>query len=429
MRKADVVDLVDSVASVAFAPTAIAAAYLGVLAVAANGLPRSPHGVSIRFVVVVPAHNEELSIGSTVRDLAQIDYPASLFRIVVVADNSTDGTAREAEKAGAEVLTRNDPSRRGKGYALEYAFDRLLNDADRPVDAVVVVDADTTVSPNLLRAFAGRLAAGESALQASYQVANGEATWRTALMSVAFACMHDVRSVGRERLGLSTGLRGNGMCFSVRALREVPHRATSLVEDVEHGLDLAAANIRVAFVHDAWVKAEMPEHSEEASSQRQRWERGRSKLRRERLTGLVSTAVGKRDLMTADLAADLAIPPLATLALAVGASSAAASGISVVSRNLSKTAVVSMIGIVGLGGHVAKGWKVSGTGTSGLHALLHVPRYILWKLGLAQAATSSTIRVGNAKKDLGNGQPGAEEWIRTTRNAEVNPPMKDRIDV
>ena len=98
------------------------------------------------------------------------------------------------------------------------------------------MDADTLVSPNLLRAFAARLDAGAAAVQARYGVRNPDASWRTRLMAIAFALFHDLRSLGRERLGLSAGLRGNGMCFSTRLLREVPHQAFSVVEDLEYGL-------------------------------------------------------------------------------------------------------------------------------------------------------------------------------------------------
>jgi len=47
-------------------------------------------------------------------------------------------------------------------------------------------------------------------------------------MTIALGSFDALRSLA---LGLSCGLRGNGMCFSSSLLEEVPHDAASLVED------------------------------------------------------------------------------------------------------------------------------------------------------------------------------------------------------
>src|SRR5206468_8955692 len=120
------------------------------------------------------------------------DYPAELRRIVVVADNCSDGTAAAAEAAGATVLVRRD-ERRGKGHALAFAFERSR--ADGVAGAVVVVDADSDVSPGILRAFAAHPEQGEEALQAEYAVRNPADSWRTRLMVLALALFHGVRSL------------------------------------------------------------------------------------------------------------------------------------------------------------------------------------------------------------------------------------------
>jgi 1,2-diacylglycerol 3-beta-glucosyltransferase len=409
---------VGAVATTASIPAGLAGAYLGFLSVLSSPPKPRAGDTSLSFAFVVPAHNEELSIAQTIRSLAVVDYPVQRRRIVVVADNCSDDTAQVARNAGAEVIVRNNTTKRGKGYALDLAFSELLKPIDPSVgvpDAVVVVDADTTVSPNILQAFGARLRVGEHALQATYRVANDDATWRTTLMAVAFTCMHDVRSIGRERLRLSTGLRGNGMCFSAHALRTVPHKAASLVEDVEHGLDLAAQGIRVAFVHEATVKAEMPERAEESASQRTRWEQGRTKLRKERLVPLVREAITKRDPVRADLAIDIAIPPLARLVMLLGATLGGGAVVRVLTGRWPRFVQPAFVGTAGLGAHVAMGWRRSGTGAAGLKALLQVPTYLFWKIGLGPSGSAKT---GDSQKRLGNDNANAEEWVRTTRNAE-----------
>jgi 1,2-diacylglycerol 3-beta-glucosyltransferase len=391
-------------------PLGIGGGYLGALSFLARPKSSPVPDLSIQFVVVVPAHNEEIGIFDTVKSLQSVDYPPGNFRIVVVADNCTDATAERARSAGAEVMERIDPQQRGKGFALSFAFDRLLREAT-PADAIVVVDADTRVSSNLLHAFSGHLATGAQAMQASYRVANASNAWRATLMSVAFACMHDVRSLGRERLSLSTGLRGNGMCFSTRLLQRVPHRSTSRVEDVEHGLDLADRGVRVEFVHEASVEAEMPEHDDNAASQRQRWEQGRAALRRERGPRLIVDALRKADPVRADLAADLIMPPLAQFVAAYVFVGSVTVAVSSARHRVSLAAIPLGVGGLGLFAHIAQGWRQSGTGVEGLRALAKVPTYILWKIRLQWSRQ-------NHRSSLGNGSRDAEDWVRTTRNAE-----------
>src|SRR5262249_11553020 len=141
--------------------------------------PASPWGG--RFFVVIPAHDEAGCIADTVAALRSTLSQRRLpFSIWVVAGNCSDKTAELASQAGAQVLERRDPSRRGKGYALSFFFTHLLAQPEiRDSDAVVVIDADTRIDPQLLNAFARRLAAGQDWLQGVSGIANSDASWRT----------------------------------------------------------------------------------------------------------------------------------------------------------------------------------------------------------------------------------------------------------
>ena len=56
-----------------------------------------------RFAVVICARNEEQVIGNLLKSLEGQDYPEEAYRIFVVADNCTDGTAEKARRMGAIV--------------------------------------------------------------------------------------------------------------------------------------------------------------------------------------------------------------------------------------------------------------------------------------------------------------------------------------
>lgn len=408
------------------APVLACAVYLAVLAIAARragenfSLPPSPRPAgrgeraecgqttpppsgrglgggknsSLRFDIIVPAHDEESGIAATVRSLLSVDYPTDLRRVIVVADNCGDATSSRAREAGARVLERNDPSRRGKGYALSLAFERSLEEAF--ADAVIVVDADTTVSPNLLSAFARAFEDGARVVQADYGVRNPDDSWRTRLMAIALSLFHVLRSLGRERLELSCGLRGNGMGFALPVLREVPHRAVGLVEDVEHGIALGRAGYRVHFVGDAHVYGEMVAKEEASRSQRRRWEQGRKELARSVAPPLLREAIATRDRVLFDLALDLLVPPLSTLVLAT--LFGLALSIAIVALGASKLALAPWIAAATLLVlYVARGWQLSGAGVRGLFALAWAPVYVVWKVGLAL-----TERVSH-------------DWVRTQR--------------
>jgi len=88
--------------------------------------PDRPREPIRRFAVVIPAHNEELVIGDTVRQLLRQDYPRALFSVFALADNCDDRTAAVAAAAGATCLERHAPAHRGKGHVLAWALPRIL---------------------------------------------------------------------------------------------------------------------------------------------------------------------------------------------------------------------------------------------------------------------------------------------------------------
>ncbi len=380
-------------------PLLLTAVYLFVATLLSAKLQR-PHSnpPTRRLRFVVPAHNESAGIAATVQSLLAVDYPTELFDVVVVADNCNDDTAEQARRAGAMVLERQHAELRGKGYALDFAFNALPED----VDAVVVIDADTLVSPNILRAFAARRDLGAQAMQADYAVRNPDASWRTRLIAIAFGSFHIVRSRARERFGVSCGLRGNGMCFSRALLKEVPHNAYSVVEDVEYGLRLGQAGHRVFYADEAHVYGEMVTSGSAANSQRRRWEEGRRLLIKQHAARMLSEAIKVRRLVLLDLALDLLIPPLSRLAVfsVLGCVLAAA-------LSLPLSLAVFGFCLFALVCYVLRGWMVSGTGLRGLRDLALAPVYVIWKAGLRLRRTPSAT----------------QNWVRTKREEQPGPPV------
>jgi cellulose synthase/poly-beta-1,6-N-acetylglucosamine synthase-like glycosyltransferase len=376
-------------------PAVAACAYLSLLTLLSRRLePMRPRSSTLKFDIVVPAHNEASVIERTVSSLRKIDWPPDRFRILVIADNCTDQTAALARLAGATVLERHDAGLRGKGYALHFAFRSSREQAW--ADAVIVVDADAEVSSNLLSAFAARIEGGIHAIQAHYGILNPMASWRTRLITIAKASFHIVRSRARERLKLSCGIRGNGWCVTHELLKRVPYQAYSLTEDLEFGIDIGLAGFRVAYADEAHSNAEMVTDEKVASTQRRRWEDGRFQLIRSRTIPLLRAAIRRADSVCLDLALDLMVLPLSYVTLNVllllGASLLA------VHWHWAPLAWVwaALACAAGLLAYVLRGWQLSGIGARGVFDLARAPVFLIWKLVLML-------------------RPRTQGWVRTDR--------------
>ena len=99
------------------------------------------------FAMIVWAPNEEQVIGQLFENLHLLNYSDQLYDIFVVADNCKDNTAQIARQAGAIVYERFNDNEKGKGFAMDWMFQRLF-EMERQYDAVCVFDADNLVHPN-----------------------------------------------------------------------------------------------------------------------------------------------------------------------------------------------------------------------------------------------------------------------------------------
>jgi cellulose synthase/poly-beta-1,6-N-acetylglucosamine synthase-like glycosyltransferase len=377
-------------------PAAAASLYVLVMTLLSAKLPAlAPSGRRLRFDVIVPAHNEESVIANVVRSVKAVDWPADQFKVVVVADNCTDATAAIATAEGAHVMQRFDQENRGKGYALDFAF--KASRARGWADAVVVIDADASVSRNLLESYARRFERGEHAVQAHYGVSNTDASWRTRLLSIAKAAFHIVRSRARERLKLSCGIRGNGWAVTHELLDRVPYQAFSLTEDLEYGISLGMAGYRVAYADEAHADAEMVSGERDSRKQRQRWERGRFALMRMKTLPLLRETFRRKSRVTLDLALDLMVLPLSYVALNVVALLVLATLAAVKEPHLYPWIWLGVGCCGALVLHILRGWQLSGAGLQGLIDLARAPFFLLWKI--------SVMATGRDSK----------EWVRTKR--------------
>jgi cellulose synthase/poly-beta-1,6-N-acetylglucosamine synthase-like glycosyltransferase len=347
--------------------------YLLVLSCAAmlkRQTPASAGGRRHRFAILVPARDEETTLGRLLNSIQVLDYPRDEYDVFVVADNCQDQTASVGRAAGATVFERLDRDKVGKGFAVGWLFDRVAG-TGRSYDAYLIVDADSIVSSNLLSSMDARLEAGQSIVQAYHGVLNRNDGPLPALRHVGIAGVNLVRPLGRSALGLSCGLRGNGMCIAATALDLLGREWMSLNHDGEMHLVAVSRGLRVDFAPEARVQSDMPSSPAESWRQNQRWERSRLRGARRYVPGALRLAIRDRRLSTLDAVADIMVPPLS--ALGVLAAAVLIGSIRIRRRAVARLAVAS-IGALTL--HLATALAMAGAPNGARVTLAHLPPFV-----------------------------------------------------
>jgi cellulose synthase/poly-beta-1,6-N-acetylglucosamine synthase-like glycosyltransferase len=332
-------------------------------------------GARPRIAVLMPAHNESAGVAVAIAAIrAQL---GGSDRLIVVADNCTDDTASVAAAAGSTVVERHDPTRRGKGHALDFGVRALETD---PPEVVIVVDADCIAAPGSLDRLGRECVARARPVQALYLMhAPAGASRRARLAEFAWLVRNQVRPLGAMRMAWPCQLMGTGMAFPWTLLRNAALASGHLVEDLELGLSLASAGSPPLFCPSALVTSVFPTQAGAMTAQRTRWEHGHFAL----IAGAAPRLVW-RGLTTARpalvaMALDLGVPPLAFLVLMLSGCLVAATGIAALGGPW-VAACIAGIALALLFGAVLLSWSRFGRQIITLHELLSVPAYVLAKL-------------------------------------------------
>lgn len=329
-----------------------------------------------KVAVLVPAHNEELVIGSTLEKL--IPVLKQQDRLVVVADNCSDRTVEIARAAGATVVERHNLDLRGKGYALDYGLHFLESN---PPDVVVIVDADCVVNAGAIEQLTQCAIATGRPVQSTYLMVRPQTSQSSKDFVSQFSIIvrNLVRARGSAQLGLPCMLNGTGMAFPWSAIRSVNLANGHLLEDLKLGLDLTIAGHKPVYCPEATVIGYLPQQLQAAKGQRTRWEHGHLQIMRTYIPALVKEALYQRrfDLLVSVL--DLCVPPLSLLVVIWLALMASCLLSAVLGASWVPVAIAAAAGFCFLSA-ILVAWANFARKDLPLHELLTVPFYIFWKI-------------------------------------------------
>lgn len=268
-----------------------------------------------KFAIIVAAHNEEAVIGDMVDSLNKLDYPKELYDVYVISDNSNDKTTIRAKEKGAIVYERKNKEKRGKGYALEWMFDKIFK-MKKKYDAIIVFDADNLASKNFLNEMNKKLCEGYKVVQGYLDSKNPVDSWITGSYSIAFWSTDRMIQLAKTNLGLSAQLGGTGLCIDVKVLEKLGWGATCLTEDLEFTCKLILNGYKVGWAHDAVVYDEKPLKLKQSWNQRKRWMQGFADVYSRYFFKLMKRAILKRSFTAFDCAL-YTIQPILTLLFGV----------------------------------------------------------------------------------------------------------------
>jgi cellulose synthase/poly-beta-1,6-N-acetylglucosamine synthase-like glycosyltransferase len=330
-----------------------------------------------QVAILVPAHNEEAVIQSTLTRLKTTSLPHD--QIVVIADNCTDATAEIARNAGVTVIERQDSLNKGKGYALDYGLQFIASD---PPEVVVFVDADCLVQKNTVALLSEKAMTTGRPVQAAYLMAKPkQPSPKDSISAFAFKVKNLVRSRGMVQMGLPCLLAGTGMAFPWTVIRSIDLANSEIVEDMKLGLDLTIAGYPPIFCSSARVNGSLPQNSQTAKSQRTRWEHGHIQTLLTYVPKLIIAGITQKRFDLFFSALDLCIPPL-SLFVAIWFGVMCISLYTAYLMSIWIPALVTGIAGIFILAAILIAWSNFARSDLPLLELLSVPFYILWKIPL-----------------------------------------------
>ncbi len=233
----------------------------------------------LRFLVLVPAHNEETVIGDIINNLKHMEYPPELYDFYILADNCTDRTADVARQMGANVLESHKDSEdapTGKPIVLQKAF-RALEGYQNKYDLVMFFDADNLIDPNMFLEVNSQYLShnGQADIIQCYLGSKNKKGIVALFYYMTYTITNRFFQYAKNRLGLNSVVGGTGFAVSAQYLHSRGGwTAMSLTEDFELQIEATCDGKRILWNHNVRIYDEKPTRFKASLRQRTRWAQG-----------------------------------------------------------------------------------------------------------------------------------------------------------
>lgn len=229
-----------------------------------------------RFAVLICARNESAVIGQLLESLQQQSYPRDCYDIYVVADNCTDHTAEIAREYGAHVYERFNQKKVGKGYALNFAFDRIKEETGLQFyDGYMVFDADNVLDSHYIEEMNKTFDLGYPIVTSYRNSKNYDSNWISAGYALWFLRESCYLNGARMECHSSCAISGTGFVVASHIIEENDGwKHHLLTEDIEFSVDNASKGNVIGYCSSAVLYDEQPVSFAASWKQRLRWSKG-----------------------------------------------------------------------------------------------------------------------------------------------------------
>ena len=224
-----------------------------------------------KFAVIIAARNEGMVIGNLVRSLMNSNYPSDLFEVDVFVNNTTDDTAEQAKKAGANVYMV-EKEVHTKGEVLNYAFDLLKPRKD--IDGYIIFDADNVVHSDFIARMNDTLCTGYRVAEGNRDSKNMSDNWISGSYTLYYYMQNFFFNKSRMSLGSSSSINGTGFMIAKEKIDTEGFPVKTLTEDIEYTAICSLQDEPIAFVEGATTYDEQPRDFVSSWKQRRRWSVG-----------------------------------------------------------------------------------------------------------------------------------------------------------
>jgi cellulose synthase/poly-beta-1,6-N-acetylglucosamine synthase-like glycosyltransferase len=222
-----------------------------------------------KLALLLPAHNEELIIETTIH--SAITAGLEKEDIYVVDDNSDDKTHEIAlrELGEAHVLS---VSRSGKALAVQKAFNHFA--FDESYCWMHVADADSIFSKNYFRIYYQYLNREDCSAVVGFVQSMG-GNWLANYRSFSYTYGQHIFRRIQSWFGMIAVLPGPVTCFNSDIIKDLDFDTSSLTEDFDLTLQLHRKKLgRIRFVPEAINYTQDPRTIKDFYGQTLRWQRG-----------------------------------------------------------------------------------------------------------------------------------------------------------